>query len=357
MSFWQRPPAHSLLAGHLRAEIARGRWQGRMPGVIRLARELGAARNTVERALQELEHDGILRAQGHGRGRIIDPENVGSRSTGLRVGILPYEESDKGLSYIADIRMRLEEAGHQGFFAQDTLLDLQRDVARVVDFIGGTEADAWIFMGAPRELLEEFARRPVPVFALFGRRRGVPVAGGGPDKAPAIREVVRRLRALGHRRIVLFSRLERRKPQPGATERAFLEEMEATGISTGPYHLPDWHETPEGFVDSLNRIFERTPPTALIFDESRLFAAAQHHLARKGLLAPRDLSLVCCDPPESNLSWIRPRPAHIRWDPAPLVRRVVRWADNLSHARKDLRQSSFAAEFVEGGTIGPVKPA
>jgi DNA-binding LacI/PurR family transcriptional regulator len=183
----------------------------------------------------------------------------------------------------------------------------------------------------------------------------VKIAGAGPDKVPAMREVVRRLCALGHRRMVLFVRGERRKPQPGAMERAFLEELDARGISTGAYHLPDWEETAEGFLRCLDGLFRSTPPTALVFDEVFLFAAAQQHLAQRGMLAPRDVSLVCCDPPDASLSWVRPVAAHMRWDNRRLVRRISQWVANVSRGRKDLRQTDIAAEFIEGGTIGPAR--
>ena len=351
---WQRPAAETLLAAHLRGELERGRWIGKMPGVIRLARDLGAARNTVERALRELEREGVLVPQGHGRGRVIAAAGVAKRATGLRLGILPYEMSDRGLPYLIDLQHQLEDAGHVVDYSQKTLLDLRRDEARVAAYVRTHEADAWIVVGGSREVIEWFAAGRVPVFALFGRRRGVLIAGGGPNKESALREVVGRLFALGHRRIVFYVRQERRKPQPGALERAFLEEMAACGIPTGPYHLPDWEEAPEGFLSSLDSLFAATPPTALILDEGFLFAPAQQHLAHRGILAPRDVSLVCCDPPDAALAWLRPSAAHIRWDPRPLVRRMVQWVENVSHGRKDLRQSDFPAEFVEGGTIGPV---
>ncbi|OYV00601.1 MAG: hypothetical protein CFE26_23795, partial [Verrucomicrobiales bacterium VVV1] len=60
MSDWRRLSTASQLALHLRAELERGRWTGRMPGVIRLASELGIARNSVEAALHELEREGLL---------------------------------------------------------------------------------------------------------------------------------------------------------------------------------------------------------------------------------------------------------------------------------------------------------
>ena len=36
------------------------------------------------------------------------------------------------------------------------------------------------------------------------------------------------------------------------------------------------------------------------------------------------------------------------------VRRAVRWTSNLAHGKRDVRQTLTKAEFVEGGTIGPV---
>jgi DNA-binding GntR family transcriptional regulator len=55
-------------AAHLRAEIERGHWMGKLPGVHQLAAELGVNRKTVEAALRQLEHEGLLQGQGQGGG-------------------------------------------------------------------------------------------------------------------------------------------------------------------------------------------------------------------------------------------------------------------------------------------------
>lgn len=351
MANWRKTPAVLQLAAHLRAELERGRWQGRMPGVMRLARELGVSRNTAAGALQELEREGLLVPQGQGRERRIELSGTGRRR-GLRVGILPYEEADRGLPYLIDLQYRMEEAGHVVEFSRRTLLGLGRDLARVAAHVERMPADAWVLAGGSREVVEWFAARATPAFALFGRRRGVSIAGTGPNKLPALRETVQLLCSLGHRRIVLYGRGERRKPVPAAMERAFLEELRAHGIGTGAYSLPDWEETPEGFSNSLDALLAVTPPTALIFEETPLFAAAQHQLARRGILAPRDVSLVCCDPPDATLAWMRPAVSHIRWDTEPVVRGVLAWLENVRRGRIDLRQTDTLAEFVRGGTIG-----
>lgn len=50
-----------------------------------------------------------------------------------------------------------------------------------------------------------------------------------------------------------------------------------------------------------------------------------------------------------------PSVAHIRLDSEPWVRHVVRWASKVSRGERYVRQVSSKAEFVPGGTIGPVK--
>ena len=46
--------------------------------------------------------------------------------------------------------------------------------------------------------------------------------------------------------------------------------------------------------------------------------------------------------------------SHIRRDSGPVVGRVVQWSYHLTHGKTDRRQSLTKAEFVRGGTIGPV---
>jgi DNA-binding LacI/PurR family transcriptional regulator len=356
MSVWQRPSAVSLLATHLRGELERGRWQWRMPGVIRLARELGAARKTVEGALVDLEKEGLLEAQGHGRGRVIAAVKSGKAGpqTGLRVGIFLTDKADMRLDYLLDLRHALAEAGHRVLIAPGQLFVLEMSVERVARVALAMEVDAWLVLAGSREVLEWFAGREVPTMAIFGRRRGLNIASVGPDKPPVMAEATRELVRLGHRRIVLLARRLRRTPQPGASEQAFLDELAAHGIAPGPYHLPDWEETVEGFHARMESLFHVTAPTALIVDEVPLFTAAQQFLASRGIRVPGEVSLLCTDA-SPDFEWCMPSVAHLRWDSRAVVRRVLKWVDNVSHGKRDMRQTSTAAEFVKGGTIGPLK--
>jgi hypothetical protein len=341
------------VAAHLREEILRGRWGDTIAGRHELAAALGINSKTVEAALKQLEQEKLLIPQGAGRRRrIAVPYRV--KPPSLRVAVLDYETATRGENYMIDLLHLLAEAGHAAFSTRKTLLELGMKVPLVENLVKATPADAWVVVGGSREVLEWFAGQPFPAFALFGRRRGLTMAGAGPDKPPAMVAMTQRLIELGHRRIVLLVRAERRLPRPGATERAFLNTLAAHGQQPGCYHMPDWEESIDGFHRCLEELFRLTPPTALIVDEAPFFTAAMQFCAKRGIRVPEDVSLSCCDS-DPNFSWCKPPITHIHWDSRPLVRRILRWASNISRDREDHRQTDTKAALIEGGTIGPVK--
>jgi DNA-binding LacI/PurR family transcriptional regulator len=345
--------AAEQVAAHLRDEVMRGGLSHRMPGVHQLAAALGVNHKTVAAAIQLLENEQLLVPQGSGRSRrIIVPR--GHKPPALRLGILAHDATDRNAGYMIELQHELNEAGHTVFFAPKLLVDLKMNVRRIAAMVDQNPADAWLVIAGSQELLQWFLTRKIAVMAMFGRRRELPVAGVGPDKVPATASATRELIRLGHKRIVYLTRRLRRLPRPGATEQSFLNEMAAHGVPPSPYNLPDWEESVEGFHARLDALVQITPPTALILDEVPLFLAAQQFLAENGIRVPEDVSLICTDTSQ-DFAWCRRSVAHIRWDSLAVVRRVVRWAANVSRGKEDLRQTLTAAKFVAGGTIGPAK--
>ena len=252
------------------------------------------------------------------RRRIVLPEDHAPPA--LRVAILLYEPQPQTEGWLMESQHLLQEAGHGAFFAD-------------------------------KSLLEWFVQQETPVFALFGRHKELSVAGTKPDHVPAFAAATRHLAGLGHRRIALLARPERRLPEPGRAERAFLEVLEDHGIQTGSFNLPHWEGSPESLHQCLESLFSKTPPTALILPEAPMFFAAQQFLGNRSLRVPQDVSLFCADG-DRSFEWCRPPVAHIRWDYRPVVRRMVRWVHNVAAGKEDHRQSFTKAEFVEGGTVG-----
>ncbi|MCH7228412.1 GntR family transcriptional regulator [Haloferula sp. A504] len=341
------------VAQHLRKELEQGRWTGLMPGRNRLVEELGVNGRTVERALERLEQEGLLQSRGRGRRRRIKLVPAKIRGQGLNVKILHYDKADQRTDYFLESIFRLHQSGHRASFAEKSLRELNFDLQRVAKLVGKARADAWIVAGGPRALLEWFVGQPTPAFALFGRMRNVPIAGVLPDKLEAIGALVDRLVALGHRRIVNIVAEERRKPTFGVPERFYMELLSRHGIQSGSYNLPDWEGTPEGLPRLLDSLFKYTPPTALLLDQACYFCAARDHLARKEIVAPRDVSMACY---EWNplFDWFRPEITHIDWDPRAAVNRIVKWVNNISRGKDDRRKNITWAQLIEGGTIGPV---
>jgi len=328
-------------------------WAGVVPGRDKLSREFGVSGKTVEAALRLLEKRGVLESAGAGKRRRIKSRN-GVSVRGMKLAILSFDPLSQCPGYLVELQHMLVEAGHAAFFAPKSQAELGNSLRAVSRFVKQTKADAWVLEAASREVLEWFIKQDIPVFALFGRRRGLPIAGFGPEKSDAYAQVARRFYELGHRRIVLLARRVRRLPEPGTIEKAFLGELEAQGIETSSYNLPDWEENVRGFHERLNTMFLVNPPTALLIDEAQYFLAALHFCASRGLRVPGHVSLACTDD-DPGFAWFTPKVAHIRWDRRAVLLRITRWAANVSQGKADRRQSFTKAEFVEGGTIGPVR--
>jgi DNA-binding LacI/PurR family transcriptional regulator/DNA-binding transcriptional regulator YhcF (GntR family) len=340
------------VAVHLREELRAGRWKSEIPGRAELAAELGINATTVEEALRLLEKEGILIPQGAGRRRkIVLPDDAAPRA--LRVCFLAFINQEQSDTAMLDLIHRVRAAGHMADFADQSLVGLSGNPQRLERCVRKAAADAWVVQSGSRDVLGWFAESGVPTFALFGRMRGVPIAGVKPDKVAAQTIIIRRLVELGHRRIVQVVSPERVTPTPAFLERSFLEELNAAGISTGPYNLAVWDGTKKGFYERLDALFRHTPPTALLFHAVTMFLAAQGHLARRGIHAPEHVSVVCYDPDE-RFAFFEPSPAHIQWTFDDQSRRVMRWIENIASGKDDRRQTFTKATFVEGGTIGPV---
>ncbi|MDP0492613.1 MAG: substrate-binding domain-containing protein [Verrucomicrobiota bacterium JB023] len=339
------------VAAHLRSQIASGELSGSMPGVTRLASELEVNHKTVEAAMEQLETEGVLKGQGPRRKRLIVSQSVqGTR--GLRIGLFLYEPADHETALFVDIEHALREAGHVVHVPEKTLTDLKMDRAAIQRLVSQTSQEAWIVVSASLEILDWFASQPAPLFALFGRRGDLRMASTGPSIDLAFAETVKHLIEIGHRRIVRICRSERRFPSPGRTEQLLLDILREHSIPTSDYNLPDWEETPDGMQELLQRLFNVTPPTALIIDEAIFLPVILQFAGRAGLQIPRDLSLICFEN-SANFDWCKPSIAHIHWERNTAVRRILRWSTHIAHGKTDLLTSSIPAKFIPGGTVGP----
>ena len=340
------------IAIHLQAQISAGKWTHEIAGREELALEYGLNSKTVEEAMRLMENQGILISQGAGRRRRI-AEMTGNSPQSIRIRIVLFDKLDRYDIYQIELMHRLSEAGYDIAQAKKSLRDMDMNVLRLADYVKKHPAHAWILLGPTRAMLDWFAAQSIPVLSIFGRFAETQVAGIGVKKIPAMQHAVAKLVEMGHKRIVMLAREEKRKPKAGIFEQAFMDALGSHQIPVGEYHLPDWEDSVPGFHRCLDSLFMTTPPTAMLISEFKLFIAAQQHLASRGLSAPKDVSLIC-DDPHSAFSWCKPEISHIHWDHRPIATRALQWANRIARGKKDSRKNYIQAEFIQGGTIGPV---
>jgi len=341
------------VADHLRSEIQRLDLVGGLPGPRRLAEQLGVNHKTVETALDLLEEEGLLVAQGKGRRRKIQRESKLQRGA-LRLHLLLNHRRDNSSALLTQILHRLREAGHAVTVAERRVDDYEKKPQEFLKWLEGKNSDAWIIHNGPRPLLEWLMERQKPIFAIAGERQELPIAGCGPDKIPAMRKAVAHLVSLGHRRIVLLARKQRLASGNGDLARAFIEELKRHELSVGEYNLPSWNPNPASFKRCLENLTRHAPPSAIIIDEPALFIATQQFFAARGLSAPKDLSMICMQQ-DPYFDWCRPKISHFEWDGAPMLRRILQWSNHMACGKPDIKQLDISSDYVEGGSVGAFK--
>jgi DNA-binding LacI/PurR family transcriptional regulator len=338
------------VVAHLREELMQGRWRGVMPGRDRLARDLGVNGSTIERALGQLEREGLLKSQGAGKRRLITAKK-NQAHVGKRVCIVLYEREDSLNNYILELQNHLHAAGHSMTFAPRTLRGLQFDVKRILAMMKEQTAEAYVIQAAPRPVLEELCKLPMPTFALFGRMAGLSIAGTGPDKLPALRDSIRYLFDSDHRSIVMLSRGQLKKPM-GAIEKVFLEELEKHHVPHGDYNLPSWENSPDGLRKCIDSLFQITPPDAILVDDWIVYYAIQNYIGHQRGKAFREVLCICTDY-HPSFGWCQPGVAHFHWNPLDVVQRVVHWVDNVAKGKDEKNQKLIKAKFIRGGSLLP----
>jgi DNA-binding LacI/PurR family transcriptional regulator len=340
--------AAEQVARQLREQIAQGVFKGTMPGGAVLARKFGIGRTTADAALDILETEGIIKSKGARRRReILRSERILAQRE-MSVGLILYEPEDAANLHVTNLRQQLLPLGFRMAPAPHTLVELKHKPWRIEKMIHAHPADAWIIVAGSEPVLRWFSESPIPAFALFGRMKNLPIPGIKPDKQPAMTDALKTLAALGHHRIVLLVREDRRIPSYGFFEEAFLEQLQSLGIPTGTfYNIPNWHESASGLRSCLERLMKNTPPTVIFVGDAVLFLAVQNVLRSMNTVGANQITLISTDH-HPAFDWCDPAIPHISWNHRAIVREMVNWLKNLRRGKPTYKQTFVPTTFVEG---------
>jgi len=157
------------------------------------------------------------------------------------------------------------------------------------------EGVAIMTFGIEEPLLEQLAKRKVPmVFIDIGPDRpGVSVLKV--DYHHGIRQAVQHLAALGHRHIAFVSGPMRLHSAQSRLA-AFSKSMQECGISPEATQIVEGDHTLEGGVIAMEKLLGRQEiPTAVICSNDMTAIGVLHKLYRTGLRVPDDISVIGFD--------------------------------------------------------------
>lgn len=344
-------------ADHVLESIRNGTWRGHLPGVLKLASELGVSKDTVREALLLLESSGHLRANRPGQRRTIKA-NRKSADRPLRVGVLlpePLTEDNRhSQTLMLLVRESIELQGHICFFSDTSLREIEGSLERLKKMVKLASADAWILYSANQNVIEWFAKSKMPAFCIGGHMKEPPLPYTRADSISGFQAATRDFIRHGHRRIVLIAPKVLRKPAPSPGCQAFLDALNASGLPTSDFHLPDWAESPEGLYSLLEQLFRLTPPTGILTYEPAHAFATMGFLSQRGLKIPEDVSLFCAIP-DPIFEWHCPPIGTLDYRPTPHIQRVVQWLQALESGSAFRGSQTVPLVYRPGGCIGPAK--
>jgi hypothetical protein len=362
MKALKKPTAVEMAADALREELRAGHWDERVPGTRVLAARLRVSAPTVAAALNHLVDEGLVKAGGPRRAyRVLETQGATRRR---RKGAKPREllilVSDEFGQLVEGTRRLLEmlmrRVVERGWVVRHQVVDflhvkrpqaawdrriLVEEGTKVVAVYGGVALAEWA------------KRRGVPMLFFGGGSVGFPVAKVAVSSARMAEEVLGRLTALGHRRIVL-PLCDRTEEFKGKLRPITQQAVEGAGaVYVRGYHNPESvYATPDVILRILEKVFAQRAPTALVLIDWKEAVTAACFLAERGLRVPRDVSLAVLSD-SVTAEWFHPKLCRFRFPQRRVVSEVVKWLEEKPGSERGALLSGI---YLEGDSIGPPPP-
>lgn len=347
-------------AALLRHGIRDGVWTGVLPGELALCERLQVSRVTLRAALEQLQREGWCRAGQGQRRRILTPSRP--RAGGVRadrvVLLSPLDLQQLPAStmfwvdalrdHLAAVGYRLEVVASHAAFS--------RHPARVLGtLVGESPAAAWVLYLSTVEQQRWFAGRHLPCVVSGTCHEGVGLASVDQDYAATCAHAVGLLAGRGRRQLAF---LMPRSGQAGnlESERGFLEAVaRLDGVEGRVVH----HEGSVPHIcQVLDRLLRLTPPvTGLLVAKPAHVTTTLTHLLRRGVLPPRDISLISRDD-DPLLETLVPVVSRYHIGPAVFARRISRAVTDLVRSGVQRpRASQLMPVLIPGETLGEAASA
>ncbi len=350
-------PIYHELSETLEKYIDDNKITGRIPGVLKLSRELGVHHVTLSKAVRILEKKGILSIQGTKGTFVVDP-----RKNRPRTNILALVSCNMGLSENQRTLTRLNQAVKDvGYSIINIILEddlLRKNRAALLNF----PVDGFLFRGAVirREQMELLRKEKIPIVST-ARRNESWLDMADCDNSAGYELLLDKLLEKGHRRIAFldFDRVPEYRFHlnniRGIFQRKLGDAFDPELFYTQKNGEDLWHRHGEAYWDiyvqeARNHFFALPePPTAIIAPfllVYRLKEQLEHEQIRK---IPEECSIAFVhDKPDEdhrNLSGVI-------YDEYEILEWGVRRLLKLVSGATDVERFFMKPVFVPGNSIG-----
>ena len=219
-----------------------------------------------------------------------------SGRTGTVGAVFPTIDNAIFAKAIGALQRGLAAANHQLLIATSGY-DTAVEEAQALHLLA-RGADALLLCGCAQQptLLARLAQRGVPVLHMMSWPLPPGLQGLGFDNARAMRQVVRYLLDLGHRRIAMLAGLTRDNDRAAERVRGVREALSEAGLALPPTRLLERAYTLAAAREGFARLMDATPaPTAVVCGNDVLAFGALMEAQARGLAVPAHVSVVGFD--------------------------------------------------------------
>jgi DNA-binding LacI/PurR family transcriptional regulator len=318
------------LADAIMADLRKGVWQTKLPGIRLLAERYGVSKRTCSEALKFVEREGFLEPSSARSKRGIKLDKVTFAAANADVG---------QLLVITDLREKCNN-NHYGLLNRamrfwtergGTVRHVEADYTRkrslsklLKDWFEGETVDCVCMIAGPRSWVRAIDQVGVPVFLYGGSKtdtKNCSIAGYG--LAGALDKIIAFLTNCGHRRILLP--WHRAYDGIGMCIDAFVRGIPGVSKKQAAVMVPLVDLlSPEDYSRFWSGVLVTAEPTCVLLHNSLEAISLVSFCAAKGIRIPKDLSVFVIDGSEL-MEWFSPQFAHLGFDNDAEIKVFERW--------------------------------
>ena len=327
-----------------------GAW---LPGYRTLMQRYSTSAKTTLAAIEVLAERGLISPASQGKRRKI-MGNASSRTEQIHGLLIVHGSgslSGEDLQQIHAYRTAWEDAGGRVEAVTYDYPRYKRPEKLLREAVSIHWADAILLHVAPLHWVKA-AEQLRPTFLAGGEFEDAQISGAAYDIRSELTKVVRRLRSLGHERVMIPTDLVGTKMQ--AAVRAGL----ADGLGI-PETTPILEALCPVFPEKLaatwqsywQKAFASNHATAVVLTDDIHVLSLYGYCMRHGINIPTDLSVVCLENTH-HLEWCHPVPSRMRFPVKAAARQLRAW---LRGGCKPTGMKIMELEWIEGGTMAVPK--